>query len=88
MVKEKIEEIKDFPENLKNKLLHLILSSHGEKEYGSPVVPKIPEGIFLHYIDNLDSKMAMVRELKERTKEEGKEWSEYHKLLETEIYFG
>ncbi len=86
MVKERIEKIKNFPQNLKNKLLHLILSSHGEIDYGSPVGPKIPEAFFLYHIDNLDAKMAMVREWKEKTKDQ--DWSEYHRLLETYIYFG
>lgn len=40
-------------------LLHLIVSHHGELEFGSPVVPKTPEAQALHYIDNLDAKMEM-----------------------------
>lgn len=40
-------------------LMHLILSHHGELEFGSPVVPKTPEAIALHYIDNLDAKLEM-----------------------------
>ena len=42
-------------------LLHLIASHHGEHEYGSPVLPKTPEAMALHYIDNLDAKMEMFR---------------------------
>jgi 3'-5' exoribonuclease len=41
-------------------LTHLILSHHGELQYGSPVQPKTPEAFALHYIDNLDAKMEMV----------------------------
>ncbi len=40
-------------------LLHLIASHHGEHEWGSPVLPKTPEAIALHYIDNLDAKLEM-----------------------------
>jgi len=40
-------------------LLHLIGSHHGQKELGSPVEPKTPEAMALHYIDNLDSKLEM-----------------------------
>ncbi len=40
-------------------LLHLIVSHHGELQFGSPVVPKTPEAQALHYIDNLDAKMEM-----------------------------
>src|SRR5438034_3781387 len=40
-------------------LLHLIASHHGEKELGSPVFPKTPEAMTLHYIDNLDARLEM-----------------------------
>ena len=42
-------------------LLHLIASHHGELAFGSPVFPKTPEAMALHYIDNLDAKMEMFR---------------------------
>jgi len=42
-------------------LLHLIASHHGMMEYGSPVLPKTPEAMALHYIDNLDAKLEMFR---------------------------
>lgn len=41
-------------------LIHLILSHHGALEFGSPVVPKTPEAIALHYIDNLDARLEMI----------------------------
>src|SRR5436309_9213570 len=40
-------------------LLHLIGAHHGEKELGSPVFPKTPEAMALHYIDNLDARLEM-----------------------------
>ncbi len=43
-------------------LLHLIGSHHGEMAFGSPVLPRTPEAFALHYIDNLDAKLEMVRE--------------------------
>ena len=46
-------------ERVRLHLLHLIVSHHGELEFGSPVVPKTPEAQALHYIDNLDAKMEM-----------------------------
>jgi 3'-5' exoribonuclease len=46
-------------EDVRLHLLHLIGSHHGQKELGSPVEPKTPEAMALHYIDNLDSKMEM-----------------------------
>jgi 3'-5' exoribonuclease len=46
-------------EDVRLHLLHLIGSHHGQKELGSPVEPKTPEAMMLHYIDNLDSKLEM-----------------------------
>lgn len=43
-------------------LLHLIGSHHGQLEFGSPVLPKTSEAHALHYIDNLDAKMEMLRD--------------------------
>ncbi|HEX4696370.1 MAG TPA: HD domain-containing protein [Candidatus Udaeobacter sp.] len=46
-------------EDVRLHLLHLIGSHHGQKDLGSPVEPKTPEAMALHYIDNLDSKLEM-----------------------------
>jgi 3'-5' exoribonuclease len=47
-------------EDVRMHLLHLIASHHGEMQFGSPVVPKTPEAIALHYIDNLDARLEMI----------------------------
>ena len=41
-------------------LLHLIASHHGEHEFGSPVLPRTPEAIVLHHVDNVDAKLEMM----------------------------
>ena len=46
-------------EDVRLHLLHLIGAHHGQKQLGSPVEPKTPEAMALHYIDNLDSKLEM-----------------------------
>jgi len=46
-------------EDVRMHLLHLIGSHHGEPEFGSPVAPKTPEAMALHYIDNLDARLEM-----------------------------
>ena len=38
-------------------LRHMILSHHGVYEYGSPVLPMVPEAEMLHMIDNIDARM-------------------------------
>ena len=46
-------------ESVRLHLLHLIASHHGELQFGSPVVPKTPEAILLHHVDNIDAKWEM-----------------------------
>ena len=53
--------VPDFPERLRTLLHHMILSHHGELEFGSPKVPLFPEALLLHHIDNMDSKMECMR---------------------------
>lgn len=42
-------------------LLHLVASHHGTHEWGSPTLPRTPEAMALHYIDNMDAKYEMMR---------------------------
>jgi len=61
MIEQKIAAIPDFPPAKRLLVEHLVLSHHGEYEFGSPKLPMIPEAIVLHYLDNLDAKMQTVR---------------------------
>jgi len=47
--------------DLRDLLCHLILSHHGELAFGSPVTPKCPEGALVHYVDQIDAKLEMMR---------------------------
>ncbi len=47
-------------------LKHLIVSHHGEYEYGSPKLPMTLEAIALHLLDNLDAKLASFARSDER----------------------
>src|SRR5207245_10976431 len=46
---------------LKTQASHLIISHHGQYEFGSPKLPMLPEALVLHYLDDLDSKMESMR---------------------------
>jgi 3'-5' exoribonuclease len=56
-------------EEVRLHLLHLIASHHGELQFGSPVEPKTPEAIALHFLDNLDARLEMI-------------WSSYERQTE------
>lgn len=53
------ENLKPSSEDCRLHLLHLIGAHHGEMQFGSPVFPKTPEAMALHYIDNLDARLEM-----------------------------
>lgn len=67
------------PETLM-KLQHIVLSHHGEKEFGSPVVPLFTEALVVHQLDLLDSKVQAFREVAAR--ERGQRWSSYQRQLD------
>lgn len=48
-------------EHVRLHLLHLIASHHGTHEFGAPVLPKTPEAVVLHHVDNIDAKLEMLR---------------------------
>jgi 3'-5' exoribonuclease len=56
-----MEEIPGFPEKLKTVVEHILISHHGEYEFGSPKLPMIREALVFHYMDDMDSKMAAIR---------------------------
>ncbi|MFL6414298.1 MAG: HD domain-containing protein [Bryobacteraceae bacterium] len=58
---DKIRKVPDFPPRLRTVVEHLVVSHHGELEFGSPKVPSFPEALLLHQLDNLDSKMESMR---------------------------
>jgi 3'-5' exoribonuclease len=56
-----MDSIEGFPAKLKVVVGHLLISHHGEYEFGSPKLPMIREALVFHYLDDMDSKVAAVR---------------------------
>ena len=69
MVADKLRGLPDFPPPLRSLVEHMILSHHGQLEFGSPKVPQFPEALLLHYLDDLDSKMECMRALIENDRQ-------------------
>jgi 3'-5' exoribonuclease len=85
LLKGLVANIKTFPQNLYNALLHIIASHHGTEEWGSPRKPMFIEALIVHYLDNLDSKVMGVREyMREKMMDE--RWTEYHRVYESRFY--
>ena len=85
MVSKVIDEIPEFPEVLKNKILHIILSHHGELEYGALKRPQFPEAAAIYYADLIDSQITQYIRIKKDTKDKTEDFRTYSKYL-GEIY--
>ncbi len=86
MIHERVCQIPGFPPGLAMQLKHLILSHHGQYEYGSPKRPKTIEATVLNYLDDLDSK---INGIKTHIKKEGEmqgNWTNYHRLYDRYFY--
>ncbi len=88
MVDEKIAAIVDFPEALKNMVLHLILSHHGVHEYGAPVLPATLEAIILFQIDDLDAKVWGFTAEQARSENIEGNWTSFSNVYGRFIYKG
>jgi len=81
MLQSKLAHLPGFPEELKTMVEHLIISHHGEYEFGSPKLPMFPEALMLHYLDDLDSKMEAMRVQFERDSTLDGPWTTYNASL-------
>ena len=72
--------IAGFPGNLKSVVQHLLISHHGQYDFGSPKLPMIREALVFHYMDDMDSKLAAVRSAL-ASAPIGDEWSTYSAAL-------
>lgn len=78
-------KIKDFPYSVKTHLKHILLSHHGEYEYGSPKIPHTSEAFLVHLIDLMDSKMSSFEQVK-KTDSSTNHWSGFVKHLNCTVY--
>ena len=87
MLDEMLSGIKDFPQDLSMLLKHLILSHHGEYEFGSPKRPKFLEAFALHLIDDLDAKMNGLGRFMEKD-QQGGGWTGFNRLFDRYFFKG
>jgi 3'-5' exoribonuclease len=86
-IRAEIERQPDFPDDLRQALLHIILSHHGSLEHGSPVVPCTREATLVHMADNLGSKLGSFDRI-ERGLDAGTQWAGYDRAIGASAYFG
>jgi 3'-5' exoribonuclease len=81
MLQEKLAGLPGFPAPLKTLVEHLIISHHGQYDFGSPKLPMFPEALMLHYLDDLDSKIESMRAHFEREASLENPWTTYNGSL-------
>jgi 3'-5' exoribonuclease len=70
MVSRACDQIEGMPDPLRLKIIHMILSSHGELEFGSPKKPQFPEAVALHFADDIDAKLEQYIAAKDKAQTE------------------
>jgi len=75
-----------FDPQVKWAIQHIILSHHGQYEFGSPKLPAIPEAVAVHHLDNLDAKVTMFLAEIDNDRDPVSVWTNFNKALETKIY--
>lgn len=85
-INEKANKISGFPEDLKNQLIHLVLSHQGKLEYASPVVPKTLESIILYQADELSAKTNAYKSAIKNEANGNSKWTKYQSLASTAFY--
>ncbi|MEO2047066.1 MAG: OB-fold nucleic acid binding domain-containing protein [Pirellulales bacterium] len=93
MIDEKVRQIvqqdgQPFPKQLLIEIKHLILSHHGQYDYGSPKLPMTLEAVTLHILDNLDAKLASFTQLINDCPNLDSQWTQYHVNLGRKLYKG
>jgi len=87
MIEDRVRAIPGFPDELSMMIKHLLLSHHGQYDFGSPKRPKFLEAVILNFIDDLDSKINAVQ-LHVDKEQQDQGWTSYHRLFDRYFYMG
>jgi 3'-5' exoribonuclease len=82
MIDQKIRAIPTFSLRQKMLLKHMLLSHHGQYEYGSPKRPKTLEAVILNFVDDLDAKINGVCTHMAKEPDREGSWTSYHRLYD------
>jgi len=86
LVWDEIKKIPDFPVELENNLIHLILSHQGKLEHASPVVPKTAEAIALYQADELSAKVNAYKNAVDSELKADSNWTRFIPLADTDLH--
>jgi 3'-5' exoribonuclease len=70
------------------RLKHILVSHHGEYEYGSPKLPMTLEAVALYHLDNLDAKISAFSQQMRDDPNVDSPWTNYNANLGRKLYKG
>lgn len=93
MIDEKAREAQQLageplPSELLLRLKHMVVSHHGQYEFGSPKLPMTLEAVALHQLDNLDAKVHTFSQLMRDDPNHECPWTAYNHTLGRKLYKG
>ena len=93
ILEDKVREAEELsgepiPDELVLQLKHMIVSHHGEYEYGSPKLPMTLESIALHYLDSLDAKVQSFTQILQDDPNSDSHWTSYQPNINRKLYKG
>lgn len=88
LIHDTIRQTEGFNPRTADLLSHMILSHHGEREWGAPITPATMEACALHYADNLDARVQGFKQVIAAEAKGTGNWSSYHRSYERQIFLG
>lgn len=88
IVEDKIRRIEGFPAETSLLVKHLILSHHGEAQFGAVSLPASKEAFALHMADDLDAKMSAITRILASPGGEGSLWTGFETIFGRRFFRG
>lgn len=88
ILEEKLRQMRHFPPEKAMLLKHLILSHHGETEFGAVKPPMTREAFVLHFADDLDAKMNSLNRILAESRGADEAWTAFQSIYNRFFFRG
>jgi 3'-5' exoribonuclease len=88
MLDQKLAGLPDFPAGLKLELQHMMLTHHGQRDWGSPEVPKTINAFALYHADLISARLNQFSGIMKNHQPGSGDWTEWDRFLERSIFVG
>ena len=88
ILRELMAKIPLFPDSLRVELEHMLISHHGEKEWGSPEVPQTVNAFALFHADLVSARLKQFMQIMDSAAREDLQWTKFDRFLGRRVYTG